>query len=246
MQDPIPTLQLTLQKTLKDGPRRFELNIQLSTNARITALYGHSGAGKSLTLNAIAGLLTPDEGSIRFGEQLFFDSTSRTNLAPAHRHIGYLFQHYALFPHLTVRQNIEFGLTTWHKRRLTPQQQARVNHLIDNFGLRLMAHSRPAALSGGQQQRTALARALARQPRLLLLDEPFAALNPMLRHQLRSELADLCRQWNIPAVMITHDIDDVLALADRAFLYDQGRITDSIDLRSTNHAEARYRLTGLS
>jgi len=140
-----------------------------------------------------------------------------------------VFQHYALFPHLTVRQNIAFGLTTWRKR-LADDDAARVDALIDSFGLQAMARSRPATLSGGQQQRVALARALVCQPQLLLLDEPFAALNPMLRQQLRDELGVARARAGIPALMITHDIDDVLALADVAVLVDGGRVVRVIEV----------------
>src|SRR5690606_12551748 len=112
-----------------------------------------------------------------------------------HRRLGYLFQHYALFPHLTVRQNVAFGATDWLRRRPTRQQAERIDAMLERFGLSQMADSRPATLSGGQQQRVALARAMACEPRALLLDEPFAALNPMLRAALRQELAESSREW---------------------------------------------------
>src|SRR5690606_36982980 len=159
-----------------------------------------------------------------------FDAARGIDLRPRDRKVGYLFQHYALFPHLTVRQNVAFGLTSW-LRRLDRRGRARVDALLDRFGLLALADSRPAALSGGQQQRVALARALACEPDVLLLDEPFAALNPMLRAGLRTELAAVCKQWGIPALMVSHDVDDVLALADVAFVYDAGQVVREIDLR---------------
>jgi len=179
----------------------------------------------------MAGLLRPDAGHVRIAGRTWFDSAQGRDLPSAQRRVGYLFQHYALFPHLSVRDNIAFGLTHWWRRRLTAPDAQRVDALLHSFGLEAMAHSRPAALSGGQQQRVALARALACEPSVLLLDEPFAALNPMLRQDLRRELAQVCAQWAIPMVMITHDIDDVLALADVAFVLEQGRVVRQVDVR---------------
>jgi len=215
--------------SVSDGRRRFDLDVAFATDAPVVALYGPSGGGKSLALQAIAGLLTPSEGHVRVGARVLFDAARRIDVPAAQRGIGYVFQHYALFPHLTVRQNIAFGLTTWRKR-LADDDAARVDALIDSFGLQAMARSRPATLSGGQQQRVALARALVCQPQLLLLDEPFAALNPMLRQQLRDELGVARARAGIPALMITHDIDDVLALADVAVLVDGGRVVRVIEV----------------
>lgn len=244
--DTCPVLvDVALRAQVGDATRHFDLAVHFRTDARFVALYGPSGAGKTLTLQAIAGLLNPDEGHIRIGGSCLFDSNIGLNVPAAQRRIGYLFQHYALFPHLSVRQNIEFGLTTWRRRRLSAQQRDEVDSLLHKFGLTTLEHSRPSTLSGGQQQRVALARALASQPRLLLLDEPFAALNPMLRQALREELARTCREWDIPVVMITHDADDVVALADAAFVYEQGQIVREVNLRNGTHTErARKLLTG--
>lgn len=225
-------IDLDLGLQLRDGARRFDLAVRFATDAAFVALYGPSGSGKSLTLQAMAGLLQPRSGHIRVADRTLFDSAQGIDLPAPARRIGYLFQHYALFPHLTVRQNIAFGLTTWRRRRLDQAAAARVQGLLDRFGLAELADSRPATLSGGQQQRVALARALACEPRLLLLDEPFAALNPMLRASMRQELAAVQQEWRIPVVMITHDIEDVLALADVACLYEQGQVARQVDLRS--------------
>ena len=203
----------------------------------MVALYGHSGAGKSLTLQVIAGLLKPAAGHVRIRERTLFDSRSQINLPPAERRVGYLFQSYALFPHLTVRDNVAFGLTSWWRRHLSPVQSVRVDDLLDSFGLSELAGSRPASLSGGQQQRVALARALVCEPDVLLLDEPFAALNPMLRQELRQELAQVCVKWQTPVVMITHDLEDVLALADVAFVMEQGCIIREVDVKQGTSRE---------
>lgn len=228
-------IDVDLQLTVTDGKRRFELSVAFATGAPFAALYGPSGAGKTLTLQAIAGLLTPTRGHIRIDGRTLFDSAAGVNMPPSARRIGYLFQDYALFPHLSVRRNIEFGLTSWRKG-VAAADKARVQTLLESFDLAALADSRPATLSGGQQQRVALARALACEPQILLLDEPFASLNPMLRHTLRTELAEVRRRWDIPALMITHDVEDVLELADVAFVYEAGHIAREVNLRT---AESR-------
>jgi molybdate transport system ATP-binding protein len=224
-------IDVALQLTVSEPGRQFRVDLAFRTEAAVLALYGPSGAGKSLTLQALAGLLRPQRGRLQVGDQVLFDAAQGINLPPEKRQIGYLFQHYALFPHLTVAQNIGFGLRRWGQRLPTAAAR-RVEELIDAFGLQGLAGSRPSSLSGGQQQRVALARALALQPRLLLLDEPFAALNPMLRQALRAELAGVLARWRVPTVFISHDLEDVLALADAALVLEGGRIAREIDLRT--------------
>lgn len=225
-------IDVALHHTISDGTRRFTLAPQFASDASVIALYGASGAGKSLTLQAMAGLIRPERGHVRVAGRTLFDSSRRIDVPTRDRTLGYLFQHYALFPHLSVRENIGFGLGAWWRQRLDPRGQQRVDELLDLFELRPMARSRPAALSGGQQQRVALARALACNPSALLLDEPFAALNPMLRSGLRRELGELRQRLGIPMVVITHDIDDIAALADHVFVLDDGRVVREVDLRS--------------
>jgi molybdate transport system ATP-binding protein len=212
--------------------RSFELAVRFSSDAHSIAFFGPSGAGKSLTLQAIAGLLRVQAGHIRIAGRALFDARAGIDLAASQRSTGYLFQDYALFPHLSVKSNVAFGLTDWRRRRLSSTDAQHVDRLLEAFGLAPLAESRPAHLSGGQQQRVALARALACRPSLLLLDEPFAALNPMLRDALREELAAVRKQWNVPMLMISHDVDDVLALADVVCIFDNGRIVREIDLRN--------------
>ncbi len=223
-------IDVDIQLTVSDGRRRFDLAVRFASDVPFAALYGPSGAGKTLTLQAIAGLLRPTRGHIRLDGRTLFDSAAGINVPTPQRRVGYLPQNYALFPHLSVQENIAFGLKSWRKRRLLATEHAHIQTLLDSFGLAALAHSRPATLSGGQQQRVALARALACQPQVLLLDEPFAALHPALRQSLREELAQVRRQWGIPALMITHDVDDVLALADVAFVFDAGQVVQEIDL----------------
>ncbi|MCB5363860.1 ATP-binding cassette domain-containing protein [Pusillimonas sp. CC-YST705] len=225
-------IDLDIQLTLSDARRRFELSARLSTEARFAVLYGPSGSGKTTTLQAIAGLQQPTAGRICIDGQTLFDHAGNINVPGRQRRVGYLFQQYALFPHLSVRANVEFGLTSWYKRRPSHEQRDRVEALLESFGLSAMENSLPRSLSGGQQQRVALARALACEPRILLLDEPFAALNPMLKDSLRAELAATCQQWGIPVLMITHDPEDVVQLAQVAFVFEAGRIVREIDVEN--------------
>jgi molybdate transport system ATP-binding protein len=214
-------IDVQLQLSVSDARRRFDLDIAFATEAPFIALYGPSGAGKSLTLQAMAGLLPVRAGHVKLGGRTLLDTAAGIDVAPEARGVGYLFQHYALFPHLSVRDNIAFGLASW-RRRLTADDAARVDELIESFGLAALARSKPATLSGGQQQRVALARALACKPQVLLLDEPFAALHTTLRRQLREELRELRRRLGIPAVIVSHDPEDVRMLADEVFVVDGG------------------------
>ena len=238
-------IDVDIQLTVSDGRRRFDLAVRFASGVPFAALYGPSGAGKTLTLQAIAGLLRPAQGHIRLDGRTLFDSAQGINVPTPQRRVGYLPQNYALFPHLSVQENIAFGLKSWRKRSLSGAEKAHIQALLDSFGLAALAHSRPATLSGGQQQRVALARALACQPQVLLLDEPFAALHPGLRQSLRQELAEARRQWGIAALMITHDVDDVLALADVAFVFEAGQVVQEINLQdATARSLARVAMGG--
>jgi molybdate transport system ATP-binding protein len=239
-------IDVDIQLTVSDATRRFDLAARFATDVPFTALYGPSGAGKSLTFQAIAGLQRPSSGHVRLDGHTLFDSAQGIDVPAPDRRIGYLFQHYALFPHLSVRENVAFGLTSWRRRRLAREDAQRVDALLHSFDLAALADSRPRTLSGGQQQRVALARALACRPRLLLLDEPFAALNPMLRQTVRQDLATMQREWKIPVLMITHDIDDVLTLADVAFVYEAGQVVREVDLRDGTSRSLMARQLGVN
>lgn len=237
-------IDVHLQADVGDRHRQFQLQMAFTTDAPVVALFGPSGAGKSLTLQAIAGLLRPRAGHVRVAGRTLFDSHAGINLPPERRHVGCVFQHYALFPHLNVRQNVGFGLGSWRHRPGRALRE-RVDALLEAFGLMALAASRPDTLSGGQKQRVALARALACEPELLLLDEPFSALNPQLRAQLRAELRDCVQRWRVPALLITHDVDDVLALANQACCVDGGRVTRVIDLDRGTQREQLLPALGL-
>lgn len=217
------SLTLQLRKRVQGGGQVFELDLSFQTEARQTVIYGPSGAGKSLTLQAVAGLLRPDSGRIVVGGETVFDSQLGLDLPARARRLGYLFQDYALFPRLTVRQNIAFGL---QRGWFNPGRQAggpAVAHWLQAFELEAVAHQLPHQLSGGQRQRTALARALVCQPRALLLDEPFAALDPALRARLRDELQALLARLDIPMLMITHDPEDLACFGQARVMLEGGR-----------------------
>jgi molybdate transport system ATP-binding protein len=192
----------TLTSTFRLPLRSFDVALTLEVAGTI-ALVGPSGAGKSSILRAIAGLARPAEGRIVLADEVWFDSQARIWRSPETRSVGFLFQEYALFPHMTVRQNIAYG------------GRNNVSELLERFGIASLANSRPGALSGGERQRVALARALAREPRVLLLDEPLSALDPHTRDTIRVELRATLRELGLPTIVVTHDFVDAAALADR-------------------------------
>lgn len=221
-------LDLDLRATLRSGKRRFDMHVQCMSHSQRIAVYGPSGAGKSMTLKAIAGLFTPDAGHIRLNGRTLFDSAAGINLPPQQRNVAYLFQDYALFPHLTVRQNVGFGLARgWFNPRAREKLQ-KVDHWLDAFHLQELAHQFPDELSGGQRQRVALARALVAEPAALLLDEPFAALDPALRVKMRLELSQWQQRLDVPMILITHDPEDARILGEHVLYLRDGQI-DSME-----------------
>lgn len=197
----------------------FELNIQLRSEARRIAIVGPSGSGKSLTLQLLAGLLQADGGHIRIDGETWLDG--RSSLPPQRRKVGLVFQDYALFPHLTVAQNIDFPLKKgWRNPNARPSEKA--GYWLDLLQLRSIADHYPEQVSGGQKQRTALARALIDEPKLLLLDEPFSALDTDLRQHTRGEVSAVQQAAGVPMILITHDPDDALALAQEVWRMDNG------------------------
>jgi molybdate transport system ATP-binding protein len=193
----------TLDVTLDHALRSFRLALGLEVGRETVALVGPSGAGKSSVLRAIAGLLRPDRGRIAMGGEVWFDPAAGVDLPPERRSVGLVFQEYALFPHLDVRRNVAFG------------GAARVDELLERLHISHLARARPGELSGGERQRVALARALARDPAVLLLDEPLSALDAHTRGIVRGELAELLAELGLPTLLVTHDFEDAAALADR-------------------------------
>jgi len=222
-------LRVDIERRLKSHGREFHLHAQFACERDVTVVFGASGSGKSVTLQAIAGLLRPDAGSIRIGQRVLFDAAAGVDVPVRDRRVGYVFQDYALFPHLTVAGNVAFPFQRWWQRRASVAVAERVAAMLDAFEIGHLHASYPGQLSGGQRQRVALARAMIREPELLLLDEPFSALDPLLRERMRHELLDLRARFGVPLVVITHDPDDVAALADEVVVFREGRVTRTGD-----------------
>ena len=202
----------TLGVDLDHGLRSFRLSLALDVGAETVALMGPSGAGKTSVLRAIAGLLRPERGRVALGAETWLDTGSRVDLPPERRRVGLVFQEYALFPHLSVRANVAFG------------GRDRVDELLERFGIAALADARPGAISGGERQRVALARALARDPGVLLLDEPLSALDAHTRRRVRGELREVLGELGLPTLMVTHDFEDATSLADRIGVLVDGRL----------------------
>ena len=198
----------TLRFDLIVTTRSFDLEVALEVGRETVALVGPSGAGKTTVLDALAGLRRPRSGTIEVGGETWFGG--RVDLRPEERSVGYVFQEYALFPHLSVERNVAFA--------------GDGAGLLERFGIAELAKAKPGQLSGGERQRVALARALARRPRVLLLDEPMAALDPHSRGQVRAELRSLLRELDLPTIIVTHDFLDAAALADRIAVLVEGRV----------------------
>ena len=211
------SLHVDIRKKLGD----FVLETAFDAEDAVTGLLGASGCGKSMTLQCIAGVQTPDEGSIVLDGETLFDAARGVNVKPQQRRVGYLFQQYALFPHLTVERNILTGL---HHERDAAVRQRRLRDMIAMMQLEGLEKLRPAQLSGGQAQRVALARMLVNEPRLLLLDEPFSALDSHLRDQLQPQFLHLLRTYGRQAVLVTHSRDEAYHLCTRLCIMDEGRM----------------------
>lgn len=220
-----------LRKLLRHRDSRFQLDVSFTSDAPHLALFGPSGAGKTQTLKMMAGIARPDAGRVALAGRVLFDDQQRIDLSSQQRRLGYVFQDYALFPHLTVKQNIAFGRRPgWlNPRRST--DDAAVERWLKAFALQSLADHYPHQISGGQRQRTALARALVNDPAALLLDEPFAALDRSLRQKLRQELRDLQADIAVPTMLITHDEEDLEMLARETICLREGAV-DRDDDRS--------------
>ncbi len=200
-----------LRADLRLPLRRFALELTLDVGAETFALVGPSGAGKSSVLRAIAGLARA-EGAVSLGSETWLDSAAAVEVPPERRSVGLVFQDYALFPHLSVRANVAFG------------GRERVDELLERFRIGHLADVRPGTLSGGERQRVALARALAREPRVLLLDEPLAALDVHTKAAVRAELGELLHELGLPTLLVTHDFEDAASLAARIGVLVEGRV----------------------
>ena len=233
-------LFVDIEKRLGD----FHLQVQLEAGEETLALLGASGCGKSLTLRCIAGIERPDRGRIAVDGVTLFDSEKGIDLTPQQRRTGLLFQNYALFPTMTVEQNIRAGAK---REKDTARREKAVADILESFGLRELAHRYPRQLSGGQQQRALLARILVSEPRILLLDEPFSALDSHLRYQLEQEVGQVIRRFGKTAVLVSHDRHEVYRMADSIAVMDRGQV-DTLGKKDAVYADpktvAAARLTG--
>ena len=216
--EPPTPFQLKVDLDHKLGPFRLQLNFHSSS--RRIGILGASGAGKSQLLRCLAGIETPEQGRIELNGRVLLDSKRRINLPLQRRRMGLVFQHYALFPHLTAAENVGFALDHLPQG----QRRERVDQQLEKVGLGELAHRYPNQLSGGQQQRIALARALASEPDLLLLDEPFSAQDAYLRRQLQQQLDDLLEDCQVPALLVTHDLEEAYRLSDELLVINQGKL----------------------
>lgn len=217
-------LELDIRRVFSAPGQQFELDIQLQCSQRQVVLFGPSGAGKSLTLKAIAGLMRPQAGSMRLGGEVVFDASLGIHRPPQQRRLGYVFQDYALFPHLSVRQNIGFGLQRGWFNPPRRERDAEVERWMRALRIEHLAQMLPSQLSGGQRQRTALARALVNRPQALLLDEPFAALDHDLRAHLRQELLEVLAATDVPLLLISHDPADVAMFGQQVVELVDGKV----------------------
>ena len=209
-------INITKRLDTAEGPinAHFELTI---TNGEFLTLFGPSGAGKTTLMRMIAGLEKPDSGSIEVDGEVWFDSSKKINLTPQKRSIGFVFQDYALFPTMSVRENLLFAADN-------TQQRSNVDKLIELVELSQLRDTHPSSLSGGQKQRVALARALVRRPKILLLDEPLSALDPVMRQKLQDELSLIHEQLGVTTLLVSHDIAETVKLSDRLAQVEAGHI----------------------
>jgi molybdate transport system ATP-binding protein len=215
-------IRAAIVKHFAPGPESagFQLDIEFEARPGVTVLYGPSGSGKTLTLDAIAGFVPPDSGRILLDDRILFDAGSGVSLPPRRRSCGYVFQNYALFPHMTLRENLAFAAHDLPRL----ERHRRIAEHLERFKLTAIAGRYPHEISGGQKQRGSIARALIADPRLILLDEPARGLDAVLRADLYDLIQSLRGTLSVPILLVTHDLEECFALAERVLIYDAGRI----------------------
>ncbi len=218
-------IQVRIRKEFPARPdsAAFSLDIEFRASCGVTVLFGPSGAGKTLALDSIAGFIAPEEGRILLDDDILFDAASGVNLAPQRRHCGYVFQNYALFPHMTLRQNLAFAA----ERLPRLERHRKVNEMLDRFHLADAAGRRPHEVSGGEKQRCSIARALTGAPKLLLLDEPARGLDAPLRAELYALLRQVRRDFATPILLVTHDLNECFELGEEMLVLREGRLVQS-------------------
>ncbi|EIW4615558.1 ATP-binding cassette domain-containing protein [Campylobacter upsaliensis] len=232
-------LEFCLKHTIKgiEGPIKLDLDIMLS-QGEISAIFGESGAGKTTLLRILAGLITPQKGFIRVGDEIWLDLKKGINLSPQKRSLGFVFQDYALFPNMSVRENLAYAT----------QNQRKIDELLELIGLKELANSRPKELSGGQAQRVALARALAKEPKILLLDEPLSALDFKMRSHLQEELLKILKHFKTTVLLVSHDLAEIYRLSARVLQLSGGKIIKDLPTKQffTHHnLSAKLRLNAI-
>ena len=234
-------IRFTFRKKLTASGGEIQLDVE-STIARgcLATLYGVSGAGKTSILRMIAGLFEPESGHLEVNGKTWVDTAGGINLTPQQRSIGFVFEDYALFPNMTVKENLLFALDK-------KQNKTIVDELIDTVELGNLQDRRPDTLSGGQKQRVALARALVRRPEILLLDEPLSALDVSMRHKLQDYILKVHRQFDLTTILVSHDVSEILKMSGQIIVLDNGRITEQgapSELFSKQHFSSRFQFTG--
>lgn len=234
-------IDIQLQKTLASSSGQMDLDITLKLAANsFTTIYGKSGAGKTSLLRMLGGLLAPDNGHISIGGNVWFDAASKVNLATQKRAAGMVFQDYALFPNMTVRQNLQFAL-------LKKQDTSIIDELIEIIELGDLQSRKPNTLSGGQQQRVALARALVQKPQLLMLDEPLSALDNDMRRKLQEYILEIHRSFDMSILLVSHDVSEILRLSDQLVVLENGKIINQgppTEVLTNRDVSGKFQFTG--
>ncbi|MCK0189508.1 ATP-binding cassette domain-containing protein [Arenibacter sp. F20364] len=234
-------IQLNLHKTLSSTGGKMALDLDLTIEkGHFVTLFGESGAGKTSTLRMLSGLLKPDSGMITVGGTTWFDSRSNIDLKPQQRKVGYVFQDYALFPNMNVRQNLEYALQK-------NQDNSIIRELLEFAELEELQHRKPETLSGGQKQRVALSRALVQRPEILILDEPLSALDLKMRIKLQEYLLQVHKKYKLTTILVSHDIGEIVKLSDSVFEIQNGRVIKNgtaADFFGLNKTSAKFRFSG--
>ncbi|WP_405205247.1 sulfate/molybdate ABC transporter ATP-binding protein [Aquimarina sp. LLG6339-5] len=234
-------IEVTIDKKLQTAEGSMKLDIRLRIEkGQLITLYGASGAGKTSILRIIAGLLSVDSGQIVVDGTYWLDYNKKINFSPQQRNIGYVFQDYALFPNMTVRENLEFALEKG-------QDKSVIRELISIVALDKLKDRKPSTLSGGQQQRVALARALVRKPKILLLDEPLSALDIKMRSKLQDYILKVHREYELTTILVSHDIGEIIKMSDKVYCLDEGKISregDSVSIFTDNQLSGKFQFTG--
>ncbi len=234
-------IKLSLNKKLKSSSGDMLLDVRFNiAKGKLVTLYGKSGAGKTSLLRIIAGLLSPEKGFIKVNDQVWLDTDKGVDLAPQKRNIGFLFQEYALFPNMTVKENLEFALTKGQSNKI-------VKELLEIVDLGDLQFREPNSLSGGQKQRVALARSLVQKPEVLMLDEPLSALDFEMRSKLQQYILQVHKELDLTTILISHDISEIIKMSDYLMEIDHGKIVNEglpTEVFSHNKINAKFQFTG--